>query len=73
METVAKAKFNTGLKWIASSAMLVVISTGGWLGYDSMRNRVLEPLAVQSFTVKKAGVGTKIINPRQGKLFREWS
>ena len=21
----------------------------------------------------KAGVGTKIINPRQGKLFREWS
>ena len=20
-----------------------------------------------------AGVGTKIINPRQGKLFREWS
>ncbi|MGK7882545.1 MAG: efflux RND transporter periplasmic adaptor subunit [Crocosphaera sp.] len=53
METVAKKKFNTSLKWIASSTMLVVISTGGWLGYDSMRNQSLEPLAVQSFTVKK--------------------
>ncbi|CCQ56604.1 MULTISPECIES: efflux RND transporter periplasmic adaptor subunit [Crocosphaera] len=53
METVAKQKFNTGLKWIASSTMLVVISTGGWLSYDSMRNRSLEPLTVQSFTVKK--------------------
>ncbi len=53
METVAKQKFNTGLKWIASSTMLVVVSAGGWLGYDSIRNQSLEPLAVQSFTVKK--------------------
>ncbi|MGK7955025.1 MAG: efflux RND transporter periplasmic adaptor subunit [Crocosphaera sp.] len=53
METVGKQKLNRGIKWIASSTMLVVISAGGLLGYGSMQNQSLEPLAVQSLTVKK--------------------
>lgn len=49
----AKQKFNSGVKWIAWSAALAIVSTSGWLVYSLILNRSSGPVSVRLVAVEK--------------------
>lgn len=55
-----KNKFKTGVRWLAWSGVLALVSTGGWLTYVQVLNTPAEPVAVQLLTVERGTVETTI-------------
>src|SRR5919202_4363423 len=56
MNLLEKKTFKVGVRWLALSGALAVISTGGWLVYGQTFNRAAQPVAVRLLTVKRGNV-----------------
>lgn len=48
--------FKSGVRYVALSAVLAVVTTGGWLIYSQTFNQAAQPLAVRLLTVKRGNV-----------------
>lgn len=53
-------QFKSGVRWLALSGALAVVSTGGWLIYGQAFNRAAQPLTVRLITVKQGNVEVAI-------------
>jgi HlyD family secretion protein len=49
-------QFKAGVRYVALSGVLAVVSTGGWLIYSQTFNQAAQPLAVRLLTVKQGNV-----------------
>src|SRR5919199_768712 len=56
MNLQEKKTFKVGVRWLALSGALAVLSTGGWLIYAQTFNRAAQPVAVRLLTVKRGNV-----------------
>src|SRR5919202_5207122 len=56
MNLLEKKTFKVGVRWLALSGALAVLSTGGWLIYAQTFNRAAQPVAVRLLTVKRGNV-----------------
>jgi HlyD family secretion protein len=56
----AKKKFKTGVKWLAWSGVLAMVSAGGWLTYLQTQNRPAESAALPVVTVERGTIETTI-------------
>jgi HlyD family secretion protein len=49
-------QFKSGVRYVALSGVLAVVTTGGWLIYSQTFNQAAQPLAVRLLTVKRGNV-----------------
>lgn len=56
MNLQEKKTFKAGVRWLALSGALAVLSTGGWLIYAQTFNRAAQAVAVRLLTVKRGNV-----------------
>lgn len=55
-----KHKFKSGVQWLAWSAVLAIVSAGGFLTYILVLDRTNEPVPVRLLTVKRGNIETTI-------------
>lgn len=55
-----KHKFKTGVQWLVWSAVLAIVSAGGFLTYVLVLNRTPPPVPVRLLTVKRGNIETTI-------------
>jgi HlyD family secretion protein len=55
-----KQKFKTGVRWLAWSGALALVSIGGWLVYILVLNRPAKPVAAPLLTVERGTIETTI-------------
>ncbi|MEW6495502.1 MAG: efflux RND transporter periplasmic adaptor subunit [Cyanobacteriota bacterium] len=56
LELQEKQKFKSGVRWLALSGALAVVSAGGWLVYGQTLHQSTQPIAVRLITVKQGNV-----------------
>lgn len=56
LELQGKQKFKSGIRWLALSGVLAVVSAGGWLVYGQTLHPSSQPVAVRLITVKQGNV-----------------